>query len=165
MTQYCVVVANGSRARFFTLKDAEIPEIQSGPNLIETNDLLNPEHEATGSELWSEIKSGRNRSANGNAHGYDDHRSQHEDEFERRFANSIADEISRMSKEIKASNIVLVSQKRMLGFLRGAISPTLNGTTTTELAKDLSKLKPLELHEHLAREKILPQRQAPTHRT
>ena len=161
MNQYCVVVANGSRARFFKLEEAEIPEIQSGPNLVETLDLVNPEKESAGGNPWSENKSGRNRSANGNAHGYDDHRKQHEEEFERRFANSIAEEASRMSKKLHASRLILVSQERMLGHLRTAISPMLNGIKSWELAKDLSKLNPIDLHEHLAKEKILPERRGP----
>lgn len=30
MSEYCVVVAQGSRARFFTLEPAEVPEMEGG---------------------------------------------------------------------------------------------------------------------------------------
>jgi len=162
MTQYCVVVTNGAHARFFTLQQSEIPELESGPNLIEQQQLSNPQKETQGAALWSDAKSGRNRSANGGqAHGYDDHRSQHQDEYERRFAASIADECARLSQSSKASDVVLVSQKRMLGFLRSAMESKLNGVNLQELAKDLSKLSPHDLHEHLAREQLLPRRRSP----
>jgi len=162
MTQYCVVVTNGAHARFFTLQQSEIPELESGPNLIEQQQLSNPQKETQGTALWSDAKSGRNRSANGGqAHGYDDHRSQHQDEYERRFAVSIADECARLSHSSKASDVVLVSQKRMLGFLRSAMESKLDGVNLQELAKDLSKLSPHELHEHLAREQLLPRRRSP----
>lgn len=162
MNQYCVVVANGAKARFFTLEETEYPELESGPNLVEINSLENPEMDSLNGGRWSENKSGRNRGAKGtSAHGYDDHRSQHEVEYERRFANSIADEACRFSQSHNSSGVILVSQKRMLGFLRAAIAPKFSGIRTKELAKDLSKLSPIDLHEHLARENLIPRRMPP----
>ena len=162
MQHNCVVVAGGSRARFFTLKDVEFPEMQSGPNLYEINDLISVEKETAGNDLWSDTKSGRNRGGNGAAHGYDDHRSQHEDEFERRFARDIARETARLLRENSTKQLVLVAQKRILGFLRNELDSLLKaGVEIKELAKDLSKLSPLELHEHLARERLIPQRRTP----
>lgn len=162
MQHNCVVVAGGSRARFFTLKDVEFPEMQSGPNLYEINDLISVEKETAGNDLWSDTKSGRNRGGNGAAHGYDDHRSQHEDEFERRFARDIARETARLLRENSTKQLVLVAQKRILGFLRNELDSLLKaGVEIKELAKDLSKLSPLELHEHLAREHLIPQRRTP----
>lgn len=162
MNQYCVVVANGARARFFTLEHSKYPELESGPNLVEYNHIENPEMDARNGDKWRENKSGRNRGANsGSAHGYDDHRSQHEDEYERRFANNIADEARRFSQVHNTSDVILVSQKRMLGFLRSAIEPKFSGLQTQELAKDLSKLNPIELQEHLAKEDLIPRRKAP----
>lgn len=163
MNQYCVVVANGSRARFYTLEDADNPDIESSPNLVETMDLVNPENIHAGGQ-WSENKTGRNRTANsGQAHGYDDHRSQHQEEYERRFANSIAEECKRLSTQKKASSVVLVSQKKMLGYLRNAIASRMSHFKPSELAKDLSKLSPHELHEHLAKEKLIPERKSPSY--
>lgn len=162
MSHYCVVVTNGTRARFFTLETPEFPELESGPNLVERKLMVNEPLETATEDLWSERKTGRNRGGTGGAaHGYDDHRSQHEDEFERRFANDIAEECSRLSEANHASDLVLVSQKRMLGFLRQAMQSRCNGVKTAELAKDLSKLNPLQLHEHLANEQLLPRRRGP----
>ena len=162
MVQYCVVVTNGARARFFTLEPSAVPELESGPNLIEQTQIDNPFREMHGEELWSTTNSGRNRAAiGGPAHGYDDHREQHRDEYERRFANSVAEECCRLSHTRKASDVVIVSQKRMLGFLRAAMESRMNGVRTTEIAKDLSKLSPIQLHEHLARDNLLPPRRSP----
>lgn len=163
MQQNCVVVAGGSRARFFTLEEVEFPGMQSGPNLCEVTDLVNPEQEAQGSELWSNTKAGRNRgNAGGGTHGYDDHRSQHEDEYERRFAREIAREAARLIAKNSTRQLVLVAQKRVLGFLRSELDTLIKaGVDVRELAKDLSKLSPLELHEHLAREHLIPQRRLP----
>ena len=43
---YCIVVADGSRARLFTL-DAGAPDTP-GPDLVEHEDLANPEHKLAG---------------------------------------------------------------------------------------------------------------------
>ncbi len=162
MQHNCVVVAGGSRARFFTMEDAEYPELQSGPNLCEVNELVNLERETHGGDLWSDSKSGGNRGSNGAAHGYDDHRDQHQDEYERRFARDVAHEAARLLGKNSARQLVLVAQKRVLGFLRHELDPLIKaGIDIKELAKDLSKLTPLEVHEHLAREQLLPQRRTP----
>ncbi len=163
MIQYSVVVAAGARARFFTLEAVDFPEVQSGPRLVEHTGLVNPERNAPERTLWSANKTGRNRAPGGGpAHGYDDHRSQHEDEFERRFARNIAEHAARMARVNHTHHVVLVAQNRMLGFLRSALDPLIKaGVELHELAKDLSKLSPTELHEHLSRDRLLPPRKSP----
>ena len=161
MNQYCVVVANGTKARFFTLEDPDRPEIESGPNLIKQKDLSSLENQKSSDGLWTESKSGGNRGHGGQSHGYDDHRAKHDDDVERRFANSIADECKRFSQN-KNSNVILVSQKRMLGHLRTAMESRLSGVKTQELAKDLCKLSAHEIHQHLAKEHIIPERRTPS---
>lgn len=163
MSHNCVVVAGGSRARFFTLREPEFPEMESGPNLHEVADLVNPEKDLPGSDLWTNLKSGRNRGGGGSpAHGYNDHRDQHQDELDRRFARNIARECSRLIQDHSTRGLVLVAQKRVLGFLRNELDGLVKaGVEIHELAKDLSKLSPLELHEHLARERLIPERRSP----
>lgn len=163
MSHDCIVVADGARARFFTLQEAEHPEIQSSPNLIEVRDLIQPEKEIHDGELWSETRTGRNRGGNGGpSHGYDDHRSQHLEEYERRFARSVAEEAASLARRVDTRHIILVAHKRMLGILRNCMDPLVKaGVEVREVAKDLSKLNPLELHEHLAREQLIPRRRTP----
>lgn len=159
MNGNCVIVADNGRARFFRLADVEFPELESGPNLEEINDLVNPEREAAGDEIWSDIKSGRNRGNGGApAHGYDDHRDQHEEEFDRRFARTIAAEAERLANG-STRELVVVAQKRALGLLRNELAALgKRGVRIRELAKDLSKLSPIELQDHLARLKLIPPR-------
>ncbi len=164
MTDYCVVVANGARARFFTLQGAKVPEIEGGPNLVEQgSNLVNPEKELPDRELWSN-EYGRNRAPSGGpAHGYDDHRAQHDEELVRRFARRVAEETARRVQANSAAHVVLVAQKRTLGHLRPALEPLLRASVDVrEVGKDLSKLSPTELHEHLARENVLPRRRIPS---
>jgi protein required for attachment to host cells len=159
MSQFLVAVIDGTRARFFTLEQAEVPEYESGPNLIERGDMVNPAKELAGKELWANVKTGRNRGAGNQAHGYDDRRDSHLGEFGRRFAGAIAEEIAQLKNGHQVSRLVLVAEPQILGFVRDAINAhSVNGVQIDELAKDLSKLKPLDLHEYLASKALLPAR-------
>jgi len=163
MNPTCVIVANSSRARFFKLEDNDIPENESGPKLIELSALINSETNHNASGTWSDIKSGRNRATtSGNAHGYDDHRKKHLDEYEKRFAQSIVNETQRINKN-RNGKVILVSQNRMLGHLRNAISGAAKGLSATELNKDPIRLNPTELQERLCNERLLPKRRPAPH--
>lgn len=160
MSDYFVVVAEGARARFFKLEPVEVPEFESGPNLREWKTLMNPEHKAHQREVFADVRSGRNRGNAGEAHAYDDHREQHDDEMEHRFARTIAGEIEHLASSNAAPKVVLCAEKQMLGFLRGALNGhTRRDLDITEVAKDLTRLGPRELHDKLARDGVLPRRQ------
>jgi len=59
MSDYLVVVASAARARFFTLEPAEFPELESGPNLVDQGELLNPQARIPERELFADSKTGR----------------------------------------------------------------------------------------------------------
>jgi protein required for attachment to host cells len=163
MSEYCVVVADGSRARFFSLDPVDFPEVEGGPRLTEQADIINPERDLPQRELFSSAKTIRSRPAlGGSTHGVDDHRAQHEDEFERRFARQVAAEAVRIAQANKSRYVVLAAQPRMLGFLRQEIDVVLkNGMVVRELGKDLSKLSATQVHDHLAKDQLLPPRKRP----
>ncbi|WP_013324264.1 host attachment protein [Gloeothece verrucosa] len=159
MNQSVVAVLDGTRARFFTLEPAESPEYQSGPNLIERDCLTNTVKETQGKDLWANTKTGRNRGAGSQAHGYDDHRQNHINEFERSFAKEIVNKLIGLSDEYHPQQVVLVAEPKFLGLVREAITPQLpKSLKLQELAKDLCKMKALELHEYLADKQLLPRR-------
>jgi protein required for attachment to host cells len=160
-TSHCILVADGARARFFTLEGhaAEPP----GPNLVEQNDLANPEHKLHGRDKYSTTRTGSNLNPqNGPAHGYDDHREQEQRENERRFAHTVAGQAIDLARHTHARHLVVVAEKRMLGLLREALElPPHSGIELAELAKDLTRLAPTELQSHLAESGLVPARQAP----
>ena len=163
MNQSVVAVIDGTKARFFTLEQAEMPEYESGPNLIEQDCLTNAANELQGKELWSNTKTGRNRGSSGQAHGYDDHRENHLGEFERHFAKEIVNKVLHLSQAYQANQVVLVAEPKVLGFIRDALTPQIpKNLKLQELAKDLCKLKPHELHEYLAERELLPVRKVVT---
>jgi protein required for attachment to host cells len=158
----CVVVCAGGNARLFTLEPAELPELESGPNLVVRGEVSSDVVGEHGAALWSDLKTGRNRSPGGSAHGYDDHRDRHAEEYDRRFAQEVAEQTQRLVDSRNLSKVVLVAHGHCLAHLRRAFHGRFrNGTSVVELSKDLGKLKPLEIHAHLARERLLPERSGP----
>lgn len=158
MTDYCVVVTGGARARFFTLEPVEFPELESGPRLIECGELCNPTKEIPGRNLYADAKTGRHRAPRGGpAHGYDDHRSQHQDEFDRRFAHELMEEARRFTHNQRARCLALVAPSYILGLLRHELETIgKRGLAVHKLAKDMSKFSPRQIHDHLAKEQLLP---------
>ena len=157
MRQYLVAVINGTKARFFSLKPVELKGYEAGPNLVEHESLLSIEKEMQGQDLWANTKTGRNRGTSGQAHSYNDHRNNHMVEFEKRFAHSIAGRIADLSKIYEAQQLILVAEPQILGLMREVMSSGLpRQMTLQELAKDLCRLSPKELHDYLAERSLLP---------
>lgn len=157
MSDVCVVVADGARARFFSLEGAAEHGVKGGPDLVEHEVLVNPGAMLQGKEKYSDTTTGRTQSGAGATHGLDDHRDRHDAEEERRFAQRIASEAMKLADRQKASSLVLAAEVQMLGMLRKAM-PASSTVTVQELPKDLTKLSAHELHQYLASEKIVPAR-------
>ena len=159
MNKFVLAVIDGTKARFFTLESVALPEYESGPNLIEREGLSNQSKELSGKELWANTKTGRNRGSGGQGHGYDDHRANHLGEFERNFAKETVHELLQLIQKYEAQELVLVAEPQILGMIRDVLNNLLpKNIQLHELAKDLCKLKPLEIHEYLATKNLLPPR-------
>jgi len=156
MGKFAVAVINGTQARFFTLDSTAISESESGPNLLEHECLVNSTKELHG-QLWSSIKTGRNRGLNGQAHSYDDHRQNHEIEFEKRFARKICQVISNLIQIQQARHLIIVAEPQILGMMREAMRDSLyKNLNIREVAKDICNLKSELIHDYLAKKKLLP---------
>lgn len=160
MNRFIVAVINGTKARLLTLVPVEAPEYESGPNLVEQCEILNPTRAAASQELWATTKGGRNRGRVSRGHSYGIERNTQAVEFERRFAQSIAEQLNLLARAHESQALVLVAEPQILGLMRDCLSsPAACLATTYELAKDLCHLKPCELHEYLAHKGLLPARQ------
>ena len=151
---YCIVVADGSRARLFTL-EAGAPDTPA-PDLVEHEDLA-------GRDKYSTTRTGSNLNPQkGPAHGYDDHRDKEEREHERRFAQEVASHAVALAQRRHSHQLLVIAEKRMLGLLRETlVLPARSDIELRELAKDLTRLSATELQAHLAGAGMLPARQAP----
>ena len=156
MSEYCVVIGDASRARFFTLEPSPRPKVESGPRLVEHEAVVNPESASRDGEVFAATRPGSNRSAGGPAHQYDDHRANHHQEFARRFARRIAGHAGQLAASTGATHLVLVAGKRMLGLLRQQQEGLPAGMTVHHLARDMTKMSAQEIHERLAADNLVP---------
>jgi protein required for attachment to host cells len=153
MAHTCLMLADGGRARFFAVALPEDEDFEQGPRLRECSDpLVNPEGLMTGTELFANVKSGRNRApaagpglsgkasaGSGPAHGLDDHRARHEREIERRFAKRVAETAAITVKEQRSRRLIVVAAPQMLGQLREPLSKELpDDVELEEVGQDLS---------------------------
>lgn len=150
-----VAVIDRAHARFLILVPAKIPE--DGFTLTEQTGLLLPEAEASGAELWSSTKTGRNRGPQGQAHSYDDHRQEHALEFERHFAREIATHMHQIVQDRQLQAVLLIAAPHILGLIRPALESVLPKTIElTDVAKDLCHLTPYEIQEYLIEQELIP---------
>jgi protein required for attachment to host cells len=157
MNEYCVVVANASRARFFSLEPVAVPEVMNRLRLVEHSDLVNPEATLPGRETWSDTRSGSNTAPGGGpSHRYDDHRERHMQEVGRRFARQVAGAALDMTRSRDAHCLVIVAARRMLGYLRPELETPAPHVEIREAPKDLTMLAPQDICDHLITAGVLP---------
>lgn len=156
--QMLIAVIDRAHARFLMLVPTQ-PD--GGFTFTEQAELTLPEGSASGAELWSSTKTGRNRGPQGQAHSYDDHRQEHAIEFERHFAGEIASHMNLIVQDRHLHSVLLVAAPQILGLMRQALEPVLAKTVKlTDVAKDLCHLTPYEIQEYLAEQELIP---APQH--
>jgi protein required for attachment to host cells len=155
-------VADGARARFFTLNETSTPHLEGGPRLLEHEELSNPEGAIPPRNLFSNVRGRHHSHRGGSFHNYDDHRSQHEAVVERRFARKIALKTVNFAQQTKALRWVIAATPKMLGFLRQELEGLVGqDVRISELAKDLSKLSAADIQAHLAVSGLVPERKLP----
>ena len=156
MNNALITVIDGAKARFLTLEPAEFPDYGFNPRLIEHEGLFNPAKTVQEQDLWSSVKTGRNRGTTGQSHNYDDHRTQHIVEFERRFAQAIATHITKLTQIHYVQQLLLIAEPQILGLTREALTHSLpKNLKKVEIAKDLCRLSPHKLYKYLTAQKLL----------
>ncbi|MEA5451993.1 host attachment protein [Leptolyngbya sp. CCNP1308] len=159
MTRFLVAVVDGAKAKFLTLEPVAVPEVESGPDLIERCQLLNPAAETPGQDPGANAKASRNRGSGSRGHSYDDRRGNYLVEFERRFAQAIGTQMETLISAYDLNTLVLVAEPQILGTLRDCLAGISGRLPVQELAKDLCKMKPRQLQDYLAQRGVLPTRQ------
>lgn len=135
----CVLVADGARARFFTITDEAQERADSW--LIERGDLLNPEAKLTDEELFEDRSSGRrNRSSvTGGGYSLDDENARASAECCRCFAREVSTATADFLKSYQAGEVVIIASPRFLGVLRPEVRKSVPpGTRFVELPSEMS---------------------------
>jgi protein required for attachment to host cells len=155
MYRTCIAIVDASRARLFTLDRTAAPGVPVREEMVEQTDLVNPARRLTPSQLFSDSPGGGH---GGNfSYGLDDHRSGHIDALDAEFAREIDVEIQRLIGDPLARRLIVCASPRMLGELRKvAGSFERDGLTVEEVPRDLVKLTPPQIREHLSSYGLLP---------
>ena len=86
-----------------------------------------------------------------------DHREARRDEQDKQFAAEIVQTALQFCRDQSAPRIVLAADPHMLGFLRGFTDQLhKQGIALRDLAKDLSRMRPDEIHAVLTKAEVLP---------
>jgi protein required for attachment to host cells len=155
MGKHLVLVADGTRARIFTLEHAEDP--RADMRLMERFSLVNPEHEIRATDRFSSPRSESRGHVHGHWYGTDDHRNRQDEQHERRFAGLAASETMRIAREIGATHLAIVAAPKMLGLIRSEGENLFSlGMEIHEDSSEVSRLPVQRLQAHLERAEILP---------
>lgn len=151
MDKYVVAVINNNEARLFTLEQAEWPEYESGPHLIEQK-IVSQSKNTESVGLWSRItgKTGKNsQKSSVPINSYY--------KFERKFASQITSEIINLVRMNQSKRLILVAQPQILKLAHQSFVPTIfNNLQIRELHKDISHFHPVQIHQYLARKHLIP---------
>lgn len=159
---YCVIVADGGRARILTLTQTLPPRPGRLDRLQLVADVSNQENRARDSEQFANTRPGlRREGPHGPRHAVSDRRESHRREAVRQFAKLVVDEAARAWDQFETCRIVVVAPPQMLGLLRPVIAQELSGPSphdVVELARDLTQLGVPAVHDALARAELVPER-------
>lgn len=154
MSRFCIVIADGHRARFFSLHPAEFPATQPGPNLKEHESLL---AEDTNRDLNADRL---RKSAGGPGRNDDSSVRDHQKEMERHFAMRIMDHAGELLQIWDSKVAILVADAHTLGLMR-VHKLRLREVQIREKVGDVTHLNPLKLHAWLSDAGLIPARHAP----
>lgn len=157
MTNACIVVADASRARLFTLDDRELAA--GRPGLIEREDLISAGRRLKPSEALDSDRPSLGRTRDGRGYAVDDVRQHMHDEQDHAFAERIVETVRELVTTEKLPRVVLVAAPHMLGLLRhGADELARRGIAVEEYPADQVRSSPAELQDRLAVQGLVPQR-------
>lgn len=148
MENCVIVVINNSKASFFTLEQAEWPEYESGPDLIEQETIvysdLSYRH-----KFWSTLT--------GHSEDETDSTLEHSPRLDNKFGEKITAQIVSLVRINQCEKLILVAPSKLLEIVNGFFIPTLfKNLQIVELEKDLRDLKPLQIHHYLAQQQLIP---------
>ena len=169
MSEHCVVVSEMAQARFFTLEWEPSLTAEENPFLREVINMENPQRKAGDSSYWTDTRRGAQREhqsgqragqpAGISHHNYDEHRDNNEEQNTQKFAREVIHNLNEMIEAKHIDHVVLCGETQMIGFLRKALDELpRDKISLDEVAKDLTKFTPRQLHQKLADEGFLPKR-------
>lgn len=155
MSEYCIIVADTTRARLLSLETSTRGDGQT--HLVERLDLVNSELRAARLERHGQRRSDALGQVGGHHYVMSDHREQHDHDADERFAGEVIEEAARLSRSLGARQALVCAEPRMLGLIRPS-EPLLEkqGVLVKEVPRDLMKTAASELKAYLENAGFLP---------
>jgi len=159
MGEYLIVVVNDEKARLFTLEPVKFPEFESGPRIVELEDLINPDAMVGDQERYSDSKTGRGTAPKGGpVHGYDDKREHHLSELRRRFSVTVIKEVQQLAKAQHAKTIIVATAAPIGQYISPELETlTKQGFAVLKVAKNMINFLPQKIHAYLAAMNLVPE--------
>jgi len=155
MTRTCIAVVDATHARLFTL-DRTSDATGVHEELSEDRDLVNPARRLRPSELFTETRPPLGRTG-GVQYTIGDHRDEHIDEMDAEFSRAITSEVADLIREKGAERLIVCASPRMLGNLREVRGALASGALVIdEIPRNLTKLTPTQIREHLESYGLVP---------
>jgi protein required for attachment to host cells len=158
MNRACIAIIDATRARIYMYHQTpEDDGARSSPigALHEVLDLVNPGRR--GHDLFSTTKPGIKRAAPGSG-STDDHREAHFAELDRRFTRHVTEQIDRLARIQGYHHVLVVASPGMLGELRADDALDRPDLTVEYIARDIAQLTSPQIHDHLARLRLVAPR-------
>jgi protein required for attachment to host cells len=143
----------------FSWQGGTEPLLDGSPRLIELENVTNPEGRLQDRELFSNRNTSNRPSmiGPGPAHSFDDHREGNRRESELRYIRRLTEQLLEHIAAERAARLLLVAEPHVLDELRQELVAVLpRDLDVVELAENLSKQSPSDLHVALAQKGLLP---------
>ncbi len=140
MSKIWVVVADEAKARIFSAGKPVDP-------LVEIKVISSPEANMLEQDLVSD-KPGRGNSSGQSKHGFEE-KSTHKEQYAIEFAKEIGEYLTENLRTKAFGKLLLIAAPRFLGLLRKELTKGVTEVVSLQLDKDLTKMKPEEIREHL----------------
>lgn len=157
MERYCILVADGARARFFAYKERPWEWGTARPKLAEQADLVNPERVIASADMYREARSAAHPAGTTGHHAaFDDHRDKSRREAQRRFARRMAERLAELAGMTSAARLVVCAGPELMGLLRPELDRVLHpALRVQEVTRDWTHLATDAVHAHLIKEGVL----------
>ena len=141
MNSTWLVVADNSRARFFSMESRTSP-------IVEVKSIVHTEARLHEQDMTSDLPGRGNGKGGAGGHAYQDEVSPKEQE-NINFARNISNELDTARKNNEFKQFVLVAAPEFLGNLRNQFNAQTQKLVSFELAKNLSHLNAADIRKHL----------------
>jgi len=135
-----IVVANGSKARFFLA--------ESNNELKEMSELIEEESRMKGEEILTD-KPGRSFDSFGAGRHQMESSTDLKEEIAKKFAKEVMDHMEELENDHRVNQLFIIAAPKFLGMIQNHLNPSLKGCLQGTIDKDLTSFPPEKIRHYL----------------